>query len=279
MTGSGRFHPFRLLISLAAVCCALFCAAPAPASLTRLTPSNVAAHFDRIRATGTLVIQKGDDSPFIFNEARARQAFLPASTFKIFNSLVALDAGVIGVDDRVAWDGVQRSVPAWNQDQSMREAFQRSTVWFYQELARRIGPVRMRAALRREQYGNASIGGGIDQFWLTGGLRISAVQQIDFLRRLQRKQTGFSNASMAIVEALLVLEACDHYILRGKTGWAPGADRQLGWVVGWVERAGDVYTYALNLESPDSQFPMIEARQSVLRGILRDGGLIDATCR
>lgn len=236
-------------------------------------------YFEGLEARGTFVLlEAASGDRVVYNPERARAGFIPASTFKIFNSLAALEAGVVGLDDTIAWDGVERSVSAWNQDQRMREAFQRSTVWFYQELARRIGEDRMRSLLRREAYGNEALDGGIDQFWLTGDLRISAFEQVDFLRRMQRRELGFPRDAIDAVEELLVLERCPRYTLRGKTGWGTPEGTQLGWLVGWVERGAEVHFYAMNVESDDEGFPMIPARQEITRGILEDLGVLPPTC-
>jgi beta-lactamase class D len=232
-------------------------------------------HFDDVRATGVFVLYDVAAGTVRRSDAkRASLRFLPASTFKVFSSMAALDAGVIdGIDDVVAWDGVIRNNAAWDQDQRMREAFQRSAVWFYQELVRRVGPDRMLELLRREGYGNQDISGGIDQFWLSGGLRISADEQVAFLERLHDRTLGFSPTAMDAVSDLLLMQRGDDWVLRGKTGWAR-ADGQLGWIVGWVERDGRTWIYALNLHSDDPRFPMFEARQAVLRGVLRDAGVL-----
>jgi beta-lactamase class D len=169
---------------------------------------------------------------------------------------------------------VDRGRPEWNQDQRMKEAFQRSTVWFYQELARRIGEQRMRAFLRKDLYGNQNTSGGIDRFWLTGGLRISADEQVALLMRLHHHQLSFTDEVMDKVLDLLVLEKTPDYVLRGKTGWAQQNGLEIGWLVGSVERHGHLSIYAMNLESPRTDFPMIEARKAITFGILRELGLL-----
>src|SRR5262245_13097799 len=114
-----------------------------------------------------------------YDKKRVNKEFLPASTYKILNSMIALETGAVRDENEVLkWDGVERMVPAWNHDQAMREAFKNSTVWFYQEMARRIGPERMLHYINAADYGNRNIGGGLDQFWLKGDLRITAKQQI-----------------------------------------------------------------------------------------------------
>lgn len=226
--------------------------------------------FQAQRVTGTFVlldVRTGTCKRFDAEHARRRM--LPASTFKIFNTMAALDAGAVPDPDHVLkWDGVERWLQEWNEDQTMRQAFRRSTVWFYQELARRIGETRMRDWLERERYGNADPAGGIDAFWLNGGLRISADEQADFLARLLRRDLGFSKRAQDVAAELLVMERTAGYELAGKTGWTESEGNQLGWYVGWVERAGAAHIYALNFESPDPEFPVREARETLLRLIL-----------
>lgn len=236
-------------------------------------------YFDEFGARGTFVVLADRDGRHtVYDPARAAERFLPASTFKILNSLVSLETGVIGIDDTIPWDGVDRGVTGWNQDQRMREAFQRSTVWFYQELARRVGEDRMREALVRERYGNQDAGGGIDQFWLNGDLRISALEQVEFLRRLRHRELGFPEPVVGAVEELMVLERCPDYTLRGKTGWVHHDGIHLGWFVGWVESGDEVHFYALNLESDAEGFPMMAARPSIVRGALRELGILPPPC-
>jgi len=124
-----------------------------------------------------------NESHTYYNLERCKKQFIPASTFKIFNSLVALETGVVKDETVVLpWDGVHRATASWNQDQDMAAAIKNSTVWFYQELARRIGEKNMQRYISLVHYGNMNIAGGIDMFWLTGKLRVSQMEQIQFLR-------------------------------------------------------------------------------------------------
>lgn len=237
-------------------------------------------YFERFDAAGTFVVYNRSRDQFIrYNPERAEQRFIPASTFKIFNSLVALETGVIeDVNTVLPWDSVQRRFTGWNRDHNMRSAFRQSVVWFYQELARRIGEERMRFFVEREGYGNEDIGGGIDQFWLTGDLRISPNEQVELLWRLYNSELAFSRPAMETVREIMVIRQTPEYTLRGKTGWAePDQDGvEIGWLVGWVERADNTYFFALNLKTRDPDFPMLEARQGIAYGILRELAVLPA---
>jgi beta-lactamase class D len=102
---------------------------------------NFAPHFRELGVEGSILIYDSTrDRTFKHNPSRNTTAFLPASTFKILNSLIALETRVI--PDEIAvltWDGIQRKLPAWNRDLNMREAIKLSAYWFYQVLARRVG--------------------------------------------------------------------------------------------------------------------------------------------
>jgi beta-lactamase class D len=239
------------------------------ASVTRVD-RGLASVFSAYDVNGTVVLLDMRRQTCIrFDPERAAERFLPASTFKIFNTMVALDEGSIPDAETVLkWDGVDRGLPAWNRDQAMREAFQTSTVWFYQELARRTGEARMREWLQREQYGNADVSGGIDRFWLDGGLRISADEQVAFLWKLHRRELSFSARAQQIVYDLMLREQTSEHTIRAKTGWTEANGRQLGWFVGYIEKGNDFYIFALNFESTDPEFPMREAREKILRELL-----------
>lgn len=251
-----------------------------PGSLENQDSHNIAHYFQEFAVPGTFVFRRGSTGEtYIFNRERAKTRFLPASTFKIFSSLESLETGIIGIDDVIPWDGVERAYPAWNQDQRMREAFQRSTVWFYQILVRRIGEERMRDALRKNRYGNGATGGGIDRFWLSGELRISALEQVNFLERLKERKLAFSRETMDQVEGLMLIKECPGFRFRGKTGWTTTAEgSQLGWWIGWLERESETYFYAMNLESGSPDFPMVEARKKILFGILKEFGYDVDSC-
>ena len=239
---------------------------------------NVAQEFEQRHVAGTFVLLDGRTAQMqCYNCARANQRFLPASTFKIANALIALETGVAdGADFALPWNS--ETAPhqawwpdAWAKDQTLKSAFAASVVWYYQELARRIGLERMQSDVHRFRHGNEDISGGIDQFWLTGGTRISAVEQVDFLRRFHQNQLGASAHSTNVVKDILVLEQTPHYRLSGKTGWAGLGDSKpgLGWLVGYLERDGFVAFFAMNIdinENADAA-SRLGIVKSVLRGL------------
>lgn len=236
-----------------------------------MTRPDLAVFFQRHAVEGCFILYDlHADNYLRYNPERCDQGFLPASTFKIFNSLVALESGVAPDENMVLrWDGVKRG-GAWDQDHDMRMAFKNSTVWYYQEIARRIGEERMRYYLGREKYGNESIDGGIDKFWLSGGLRITPNEQVAFLKRLYAGELGFSPTTVSIVRDIMKMEETPGYTMRGKTGWADMDSIDIGWIVGWIEKSDNTYFFALNIETREKEFPMREARKDILNGILKE---------
>lgn len=278
-----------LLCALYAFLSGCSTAAPAGQLQTRTAPPQAQGvaepDLDRFFGdiTGTFVLLDGQTGRTIYhNPERAGTRFLPASTFKIPNTLIALESGVAsGPDFALAWDSTaaprQSWWPAvWGKDHTLRTALPNSVVWYYQELARRIGPERMRAYLDRFDYGNEEIGGGIDRFWLTGDLRISPDEQVAFLRRFYNGELGVSPRSTEIAKQLLVLEDSTGYRLSGKTGWAALDEENgapdVGWLVGYLERGDEVYFFATNIEIHKNEDAA--ARLAITKGILRELGLL-----
>jgi beta-lactamase class D len=171
----------------------------------------------------------------------------PCSTFKIPNSLIGLETGVIADADFVLpWDGVERDRAEWNRDHTLASAIKVSAVWYYQELARRVGRERMQRLVSAIPYGNADISGGLDTFWLGRSLRISPDEQVAFLERLRLSKLPFEERSQQIVRDILVQEGPGPIVYRGKTGSCGGGGTpDHGWWVGWVEKDGQATVFAM----------------------------------
>ncbi|ASC71929.1 Beta-lactamase OXA-5 [Halomicronema hongdechloris C2206] len=232
-----------------------------------------APHFQDLGIEGSIIIYDLNlNQTYQHNSERNSTPYLPGSTFKILNSLISLEAGVIDNDLAIlTWDGVERIVPAWNRDLNMRTAFPLSAVWFYQVLARRVGHDRMQQSVAEAGYGNQDIGSAedIDTFWLTGDLRTTPEEQIDFLRRLYNDDVPFSEDVIALGKDIMIVEQTPDYTIRAKTGWVGFGEpdqEQIGWYVGYVEQADNVYFFATNIDIRDEDDPA--ARVEVTRRCL-----------
>lgn len=237
----------------------------------------LAKRFTSEGTVGAFVGYKVDDYLIIASDKnRSGEAMLPASTFKIPNSVIALETGVVADPDNEVfkWDGVKRSIEPWNRDHTLRSAFAASAVPVYQDIARRIGAERMQKYLDLFEYGNRDIGGGIDQFWLTGKLRIDPMQQVDFVDRLRRGVLPVSKRSQDLVRDIMPVTKVGDSIIRAKSGLlgAEVGKPSLGWMVGWAEKGSAQTVFALNMDCLEPRH--IPARMTLTQQCLADIGAI-----
>jgi beta-lactamase class D len=188
-----------------------------------------------------------------FNEELCAARLSPCSTFKIFNSLVGLETGVLADENSpMTWDGTKSMVCNCNQDQTLESAVTNSCKWYFERVAIAVGAERMRKFLADVQYGNQDISGGMTDFWVGSSLKISANEQVDFLRKLLQDELPFSKRSMAIVRGLIRLEQTEKGTLYGKTGSnMENGKKVLGWFVGYVVQPHGVYIFATNIQADD----------------------------
>jgi len=216
------------------------------------------------------------------DHARCTQGRRPYSTFKLANSLIAVDAGVLdGPDAPMTWD--KRAVPdekkyldAWRKEHTLRSAIKVSSVPHFRTLARTIGEARMKAGLAKLDYGNQNIGGGLDKFWLSGDIRISAEQQLAFVDKLAHGKLAVSAKAQEVVREISTLETKGTRVLHGKTGSGPGNDNGPGadylvWQVGWIEDGSTVVPYAAWVEVNGGSFDEARGkRDALLRATLAE---------
>lgn len=233
-------------------------------------------YFDAREVKGSFVLWDPTGNRFVrYNPDRCAERFLPASTFKVMSALMALESGIVQDENTgIPWDGTQYRISEWNQDHTLKSALSASAVWYFQELARRMGKDRIQRYLDEAGYGNRNISGPVDSFWLDGGLRISPEEQVDVLHRLYRDELPFSGRSMEIVRRILVLEEGPEYRLSGKTGTVQQSGRPIGWFVGALEKGGRLYCFALNIEGATVDEAFLKARVGITREILNDLGLL-----
>ena len=243
-------------------------------------------------AAGDLFSSAGVEGVFVLRDeatgctrttsaAMADQGFRPQSTFKIPNALIGLETGVIqGANHLWRWDGSRRALQDWEQDLDLAGALRVSCVPCFQDVARRIGEQRMRRYLRDLGYGNQDIVGPIDRFWLDGPLRITPRQQVAFVHRMLAGELPVKQANVELVWRLLEIESGQGFTFRGKTGLGSQDDRAIGWLVGYVERAGHRWSYATFVQchaGADIEAEMtrlMPLRKSITRTLLVRAGVL-----
>ncbi|MDD1608687.1 MAG: class D beta-lactamase [Methylococcaceae bacterium] len=235
----------------------------------------IAKLFAQNHIDGTMVISSlHSGQTFIHNESRANRRFSTASTFKILNTLIALEEKAIsGKDDVLKWDGHVYDLPDWNRDQTLESAFKVSCVWCYQQLARQVGAEKYRNYLHQVAYGELHEPFEETTFWLDGSLVISAIEQVEFLKKVYQRTLPFSTSSYETLQQIMRVEKTPTFTIHAKTGWATRVMPQIGWYVGYVETSNEVWFFATNLEvRHEKDLPM---RQKLTREALQKKGVIE----
>ena len=249
------------------------------------TPNNVKVddsigkYFENNKVTGTFGLYDNGTGQFtIYNLSRFKDsAYLPASTFKIVNSLIGIETGRI-VNEKmvIKWDGVIRKFPngdtatEWNKDLTMDEAFKASALPYFQEVARRIGKDTMQHWLDSLKYGTKKIKTSVDGFWLDNSLKLTPDEEMGLVKKLYFNQLPFQKRSQEIVKKVMLQESNANYKLSYKTGLGFKENgNEIGWIVGWIEENRHPYFFVLNIEgSRDTK--MIPMRFQMLKAILKD---------
>jgi beta-lactamase class D len=234
--------------------------------------------FEAERVTGSIALYDTQDGVLACSDvAHCQESTIPASTFKIPNSMIALETGVVeGPDTVLPWDKKQYWVENWNQDLKFRDAFRFSCVPCYQAIARKVGAAAEHEWVEKLGYGNRDTSGGVDRFWLSGGLRISQVEQIDFLRRFDGNKLPISERTADMVRDIMTLDVTESYVLRGKTGAAmpPHETMTAFWFVGWLELGERRVFFATLLDGHAPDVDPMAVRRRITERVLKARGLM-----
>ncbi|MGB4072740.1 class D beta-lactamase [Pseudomonas sp.] len=229
--------------------------------------------FDKYDTDGTIVVKdyRGASSKtYVYNKARSTVRYTPASTFKIPHSLFALDAGVVKDEFQTfKWDGVINEIPTHNQDQTLRSAMRYSALWAYRGFAKEIGERKAIEYLQKIKYGNQSASVKVRDYWVNGGLEVSAVEQVEFLQKLYRNELPFKVEHQLLTKDIMVTGAGLDWIMRSKTGLG----QQVGWWVGWVELPAGPVFFAVNIDTPNRMADTYK-RQAIGHEVLRAVGAL-----
>lgn len=212
---------------------------------------DLARHFREAGVRGTWVVLDSATAKLtVVDRRRAERRYSPASTFKIPNSLIALETGAVkDIDEVLPYGGGTYKRKEWERDMNLRDAIRVSHLPIYREVARRIGLARMNEWIAKLHYGNETLGTEVDQFWVNNQLRISAAEQVRFLMRLAQRSLPMSARSQEMVHEITRIEQTPAFSLHAKTGWYDSRELSLGWWVGWIAQAnGSVQSFALNID-------------------------------
>lgn len=241
------------------------------------TDDSLKKYFDEHQVDGTFAMLDNGTNEFkVYNLTRFRDSsYLPASTFKIINSLIGLQTGKIINDSMIInWDGIDRGRSECNRDMNMYDAFRISCPPWYMELARRIGKDTMQTWLDSLGYGKKESGQfkiqeNLDTFWLDNSVKLTPDEQLGLVKKLYFNQLPFHRVNQEIVKNAMLFENNANYKLSYKTGWGTTENgNQLGWIIGWIEENRHPYFFVMNIESPDKSIDMPGIRIKMVKDIL-----------
>lgn len=238
------------------------------------------AIIDSLNVTGAVLIYDLNKNTYYSNNFEwTKIGRLPASTFKIANSIIALETKVVENDSTLfKWNGEKRAYKNWEQDLILKNAFQYSCVPCYQEIAKKIGVKRMNEYLQKLQYGDMIVTSkNLDVFWLEGESKINQYQQIDFLKRLVKSELKISKRTEEIMKRISFIEENKGYKLYGKTGLSIRNGNYNGWFVGYIELQNNTYFFATNIE-PKKNFnsnSFIKKRRDITLSAFRKINVIE----
>ncbi len=213
------------------------------------------AHGSSPTASTLMIKRLSDNKVWIGNAERAETRFIPASTSKIPHTLITLETKQALPTTLFKWNGQVRTFKSWNQDQTLTQAYRRSAVWVYQEITQSLGHDMMSSWLADFDYGNHNIGtaDNVTRYWLDGPLKISALEQVNFLTKLSKRELPLSPETYEKSWVVFKNETKGSHILYAKTGWVYDENAMdIGWFVGWVEshNPSETYVFAFNMDMP-----------------------------
>jgi len=258
-------------------------------ALAGCSPNNVTVdnslkkYFDQNKVTGCFgLFDNGQGHFTVYNLPRySDSAYLPASTFKIVNSLIGVETGIVKDTNTVMqWDSVVRRRPECNRDMTMWDAFRLSCVPWYQHLARLIGKPTMQHWLDTlgyaRRYDTFHIKNNLDTFWLDNSAKVTADEQVGLVKKLYFDQLPFQKRTQRIVRSMMLFENNSNYRLSYKTGWGNRENgNALGWIIGWIEENKHPYFFALQIETPDKNADIAAIRLNMLKDILKQYGFFE----
>lgn len=223
----------------------------------------------------------------VIGEQRCRLQLPASSTFKVPLAVMAFDAKVLKDENQtLKWNGKKNERESDNKDHNAQTWMSESVVWFSQQLTPRIGKKKMTQYLKRFDYGNRDLSAGITNAWLISpadngaALKISAYEQVEFIKKLWTNQLKASPAAMEKTRDLTYLEMSPKgFHLNGKTGsnfYDSERTRHLGWFIGHLQKEGQEYIVVTNfsdiLGTEPTNYGGPRAK-NITKQILEDSGL------
>ena len=190
-----------------------------------------------------------NDAWSIHDMEHATLRVAPNSTYKIYDALFGLEEDIITPENSfIAWNGETYPFEAWNADQTLQSAMNSSVNWYFESVDEQLGAANISNYIEEIGYGNENISGDFSTYWMESSLKISPIEQVELLTRLQNNSLGFAPENINAVKDAICLCASDAGTFYGKTGTGrvDGQDVN-GWFIGYIETVDNTYFFATNI--------------------------------
>lgn len=192
-----------------------------------------------------------EDKWLIYNKKQAVTRLTPVSTYKIYSALFGLESGIITPEQSMLpWNGQRYMYEQWNSDQTLESAMKNSVTWYFQAIEQQSDLPSIKKFIRKTGYGNQNVSGDISSYWVDSSLKISAVEQIEMLKKFYYNRFDFAQENISAVKDSIRLYTTDRGTVYGKTGTGEiNGENTLGWFIGYIETDGHIYFFAANIHN------------------------------
>lgn len=209
---------------------------------------DLSAYFGEYEGSFVLYDQKKDVWS-IHDREHAALRVAPNSTYKIYDALFGLEEGIITPEySFIAWNGETYPFEAWNADQTLPSAMHSSVNWYFEFMDKQLGTAAISNYIQEIEYGNENISGDFSAYWMESSLKISPIEQVELLIKLQNNHFGFAPENISAVKDAIRLSDSNAGTLYGKTGTGRADGQNInGWFIGLVETADNTYFFAADI--------------------------------
>ena len=210
--------------------------------------ADLSAYFGEFEGSFVLY-DLGNDAWSIHDVDHATLRVAPNSTYKIYAALFGLEEGVITPENTfIAWDGNNYPFDTWNNDQNLQSAMSNSVNWYFQTVDEQLGVSDVYSYIKEIGYGNENMSGDFSSFWMESSLKISPIEQVELLTKLQNNSFNFAPENINAIKDSICLSSSDVGTFYGKTGTGRVNGQDVnGWFVGLLETANNTYFFATNI--------------------------------
>ena len=217
-------------------------------SSENITQTDLSSYFKNYEGSFVL-FDSNRDSWIVYDMEHATHRISPDSTYKIYDALWGLEENIITPQNSLLmWNGKNYPFETWNSNQTLQSAMTSSVNWYFQAIDEQLASTNIRNYIQQIGYGNENVSGRLSTYWLESSLKISPVEQVKLLTKLQNNSLGFSSENINAVKDSICLSSSDAGTFYGKTGTGrvDGQDVN-GWFIGYIETADNTYFFATNI--------------------------------